>query len=130
MSSATLPVPPMPMRGAPLHISSNSTAAAQSTGLWDRVSTWASEHKAVVYTVAGVAIVVTATGVAYYLTDSVSWTIAQVAAVRRMRTNGAITEDHTCWRRQGGKNFAKLEKEQEQEEEERQEGRGPGPRGD
>jgi len=42
------------------------------SSLWDRISTWASENKAVVYTVAGVAIVVTGAGVAYYLTDSVS----------------------------------------------------------
>lgn len=42
-----------------------------SSSLWDRITTWASENKAVVYTVAGVAIVVTGAGVAYYLTDSV-----------------------------------------------------------
>lgn len=88
----------MPMRGAPLHISSNSTAAAQSSGLWDRVSTWASEHKAVVYTVAGVAIVVTATGVAYYLTDSVSGIHAHAEALRRLHANRVIIEDHTCRR--------------------------------
>ncbi|TVY91660.1 Mitochondrial import receptor subunit [Lachnellula willkommii] len=38
--------------------------------VWDRISTWASENKAVVYTIAGVAVVVTGAGVAYYLTDS------------------------------------------------------------
>ncbi|SZF06235.1 unnamed protein product [Blumeria hordei] len=37
---------------------------------WGRISSWASENKAVVYTVAGIAIVVTGAGVAYYLTDS------------------------------------------------------------
>jgi import receptor subunit TOM70 len=46
-------------------------AAAPPSGVWSRISTWASENKAVVYTVAGVAIVVTGAGVAYYLTDSV-----------------------------------------------------------
>lgn len=71
MSDKTLPVPPMPMRGAPVHFTSST--AAQSSGLWDRVSTWASEHKAVVYTIAGVSVVVTAAGVAYYLTDSVGY---------------------------------------------------------
>ncbi|KUJ11823.1 mitochondrial precursor protein-like protein import receptor tom70 [Mollisia scopiformis] len=40
------------------------------SSVWDRISTWASENKAVVYTIAGVAIVVTGAGVAYYLTDS------------------------------------------------------------
>lgn len=38
---------------------------------WDRITTWASENKAVVYTIAGVAIVVTGAGIAYYLTDVV-----------------------------------------------------------
>jgi len=41
------------------------------SSVWDRITTWASENKAVVYTIAGVAIVVTGAGVAYYLTDSV-----------------------------------------------------------
>ncbi len=48
-----------------------ATPTSQSS-LWDRISTWASENKAIVYTIAGVAIVVTGAGVAYYLTDSVS----------------------------------------------------------
>jgi import receptor subunit TOM70 len=47
-------------------------ASTPPSSLWSRISTWASENKAVVYTVAGVAIIVTGAGVAYYLTDSVS----------------------------------------------------------
>jgi len=39
--------------------------------VWERISTWASENKALVYTIAGVAVVVTGAGIAYYLTDSV-----------------------------------------------------------
>ncbi|KAI1810457.1 mitochondrial precursor protein [Poronia punctata] len=35
--------------------------------LWDRLSNWASENKALVYTIAGVAVVVTGAGVVYYL---------------------------------------------------------------
>lgn len=39
---------------------------------WDRISSWVSENKAVVYTIAGVAVVVTGAGVVYYLnSDSV-----------------------------------------------------------
>lgn len=68
MSSGTLPSPNLPLRGTPVQFSSTTS----QSGLWDRISTWASEHKAVVYTVAGVAVVVTGAGVAYYLTDSVS----------------------------------------------------------
>jgi mitochondrial import receptor subunit TOM70 len=37
--------------------------------VWDRVSAWAAEHKAVVYTVAGVTLVATAAGVYYYTSD-------------------------------------------------------------
>jgi import receptor subunit TOM70 len=40
-----------------------------SSGLWDRVSSWVSENKAVVYTIAGVAVVVTGAGAVYYLTS-------------------------------------------------------------
>lgn len=46
------------------------------SSVWDRIATWASENKAVVYTIAGVAIVVTGAGVAYYLTDSKPTTAA------------------------------------------------------
>ncbi|KAK3377906.1 mitochondrial outer membrane 72K protein [Podospora didyma] len=37
------------------------------SSLWDRVSTWVSENKAVVYTIAGVAVVITGAGAVYYL---------------------------------------------------------------
>lgn len=37
---------------------------------WDRISNWVSENKAVVYTIAGVAVVATGAGVVYYLSDS------------------------------------------------------------
>ena len=60
------PVPSMPP-GQPTVI-----PVEPSSGLWDRVSSWASENKAVVYTIAGVAVVVTGAGAVYYLkSDSV-----------------------------------------------------------
>ncbi|TPX14424.1 uncharacterized protein E0L32_005388 [Thyridium curvatum] len=37
------------------------------SSVWDRISNWASENKAVVYTIAGVAIVATGAGVVYYV---------------------------------------------------------------
>ncbi|KAJ5647913.1 Mitochondrial outer membrane translocase complexsubunit Tom70 [Penicillium lividum] len=43
---------------------------AGSSSVWDRVSKWVSENKALVYTIAGVAVVVTSAGVVYYLSDS------------------------------------------------------------
>jgi import receptor subunit TOM70 len=42
---------------------------AGTSSLWDRISSWASEHKGVVYTVAGLTLVVGAGGAIYYLTD-------------------------------------------------------------
>lgn len=43
---------------------------AGSSSLWDRIATWASEHKGTVYTIAGVTLVVTAAGAIYYYSDS------------------------------------------------------------
>lgn len=43
---------------------------ASSSPLWDRVSNWVSENKAVAYTIAGTAVIVTSAGVIYYLSDS------------------------------------------------------------
>lgn len=43
-----------------------------SSGLWERVTSWVSDNKAVAYSIAGVAVVITGAGVVYYLNDSVS----------------------------------------------------------
>lgn len=60
-----------------------------SSGLWDRLTNWTSENKAVAYTIAGVAVVVTGAGVAYYLNDSVRPTILHLlAAVPAIRYCG------------------------------------------
>ena len=58
-----------PTRSPTLDTSSLSSQPSSSSFL-DRLSTWASENKAVVYTIAGVAVVVSGAGVAYYLSDS------------------------------------------------------------
>lgn len=43
---------------------------------WDRISSWVADNKAVVYTIAGVAVVVTGAGVVYYLNgDAVSFVL-------------------------------------------------------
>ena len=63
------PVPISPARNAALDTSSFS-AQSSSLPLWDRVTSWASENKAVVYTIAGVAVMVSGAGVIYYLSDS------------------------------------------------------------
>lgn len=54
------PVDPTPVAAIPT-----------DSSLWDRISTWASDNKAVVYTIAGVAVVVTGAGVVYYVNSSV-----------------------------------------------------------
>lgn len=47
-----------------------STLSSTTSSVWDRLSNWASENKAIVYTIAGVAVVVTGAGAVYYFSDS------------------------------------------------------------
>ncbi|KAI1476273.1 mitochondrial outer membrane 72K protein [Daldinia eschscholtzii] len=60
MSRASAAPPPMPPLAQPV-------AIPVEPSLWDRFTNWASENKALVYTIAGVAVVVTSAGVVYYL---------------------------------------------------------------
>ena len=62
------PVPISPSRNTALD-SSGLFSQSSSFPLWNRITTWASENKAVVYTIAGVAVVVSGAGVIYYLSD-------------------------------------------------------------
>ncbi|KAF9729573.1 TOM (translocase of outer membrane) complex component [Paraphaeosphaeria minitans] len=59
---------------------------AGSSSLWDRISSWASEHKGVVYTVAGLTLVVSAGGVIYYLSDDRKDTGAQSPSTNKKKT--------------------------------------------
>ncbi|KAK7539209.1 hypothetical protein IWX49DRAFT_232669 [Phyllosticta citricarpa] len=59
---------PIPRPAQPIALDTNVTAQGTAS-LWDRISTWASEHKAVVYTIAGVTVLVTGAGAVYYLTS-------------------------------------------------------------
>ena len=59
---AAQPTPSAPFRSVDVD--------AASPSVWDRITTWASQNKAVVYTIAGVAVVVTGAGVVYYLSDT------------------------------------------------------------
>ena len=67
MSAEPIPIPAA--RNTALDTSSLSSQPS-SLPLWDRITTWASENKAVAYTIAGVAVVVSGAGVVYYLSDS------------------------------------------------------------
>jgi hypothetical protein len=79
------PLPSMPP-GRPAAI-----PVPASSGLWDRLSNWVSENKAVVYTIAGVAVVVTGAGVVYYLSDSVRPARLSVLRGRLVRRAVATT---------------------------------------
>ena len=59
---------------------------AGTSSLWDRISTWASEHKGVVYTVAGLTLVVSAGGVIYYLSDDKKDTGAPSSTSNKKKT--------------------------------------------
>jgi mitochondrial import receptor subunit TOM70 len=58
------------MSGESAPINAAPPPGSSSSSLWDRVSTWASENKAVVYTIAGTVIIATGAGVVYYLSES------------------------------------------------------------
>lgn len=58
---------PIPRPAQPITLDANlATAGPGSASLWDRISAWAAEHKAVVYTIAGVTVLVTGAGAVYY----------------------------------------------------------------
>ena len=63
---------PAPVLSSPnTHLDTSSLSSDPSSlPVWDRLTTWASENKAIVYTIAGVAVVVSGAGVVYYLSDS------------------------------------------------------------
>lgn len=63
---------PIPRPAQPITLDSNLAAGAGSASLWDRISSWAAEHKAVVYTIAGVTVLVTGAGAVYYFSGDAS----------------------------------------------------------
>ncbi|EYE97485.1 putative mitochondrial outer membrane translocase receptor (TOM70) [Aspergillus ruber CBS 135680] len=70
-------------------VDTTSLPESTTSGVWDRISKWVSENKALVYTIAGVAVVVTSAGVVYYLSDSSSpakTTTASAAATEKKKT--------------------------------------------
>lgn len=57
-----------------------------NNSLWDRLSNWASENKGIVYTIAGVTLVVGAGGAIYYFSnDSRGDSTADTSAAKRKR---------------------------------------------
>lgn len=98
-------VQPVPLTSANTALDTSSlTPPTTSLPLWDRISLWASKNKAVIYTIAGVAVVISGAGVIYYLSDS------------RKSTKVEVSEDIKKASKKERRR-AKKEKEREQEQE-------------
>ncbi|PHH54444.1 Mitochondrial import receptor subunit tom70 [Ceratocystis fimbriata CBS 114723] len=61
---------PSPSSAPPLRPILSIPASQASPSVWDRISSWVSENKVAVYTIAGVVVVVTGAGVVYYNSTS------------------------------------------------------------
>jgi len=62
---------PVPISAPNTNLGTSSLSSdPPSLPVWDRLTIWASENKAVVYTIAGVAVVISGAGVVYYLSGS------------------------------------------------------------
>ena len=57
-------------RPANTNLDTSGLSSSSTSVLWERLTTWASENKTIVYTAAGVAVVVSGVGIVYYLSDS------------------------------------------------------------
>lgn len=66
---------------------------AGSSSVWDRISNWASENKGVVYTVAGLTLVVSAGGVIYYLSDDKKDRASPPSSSKRKKRGGKKAKD-------------------------------------
>jgi len=60
-------------------------ASRASPGLWDRVSSWVAENKAVAYTIAGTVVVVTSAGAIYYFSGQKSASSTASAEKRKSK---------------------------------------------
>ncbi|KAJ5336361.1 hypothetical protein MYU51_012275 [Penicillium brevicompactum] len=68
--SNQLPLPTPTQAAQNVVLDTSKLTEQSSASVWDRITNWVSENKAVVYTIAGVAVVVTGAGVVYYLNDN------------------------------------------------------------
>lgn len=74
---------PLPNSPGPFPVQIPADAASGS--LWDRLSNWASENKGVVYTAAGITLVVGAGGIVYYFSSADSSLNRSESANKRKR---------------------------------------------
>ncbi|KAI5860200.1 mitochondrial outer membrane 72K protein [Durotheca rogersii] len=100
MSRASAAPPPMPSLAKPVAIPVESS-------LWDRLTNWASENKALTYTIAGAVVVVTGAGVVYYLNDSSKKPVAQSRPSKkeRRRRKEAERQAEAAKSSESGENF-------------------------
>ena len=82
------------------------SSAISSPSLWNRVSDWASDHKPVVYTIAGVAVVATAAGLVYYLRDPSLSHDSTNRRVSKKERRKAKKEKEAAEKRAAGKSLA------------------------
>lgn len=61
---------PLPTPAQNVVLDTSKLSEQSSASVWDRITNWVSDNKAAVYTIAGVAVVVTGAGVVYYLNDN------------------------------------------------------------
>ncbi|KAL8243936.1 hypothetical protein R6Q59_010194 [Mikania micrantha] len=59
--------------------------AASSSSIWDRISNWVSENKAVAYTIAGTVVVVTGAGAVYYFSENKKTKAATTAEKKKSK---------------------------------------------
>lgn len=96
MSQQNQPSFPPPSTGIPVPLPADSS-------LWDRISNWVSENKAVVYTIAGVTVVVAGASVYYYTSDSsvrhptlLAFVASDTPAVLSQRCELQLDTDPSC----------------------------------
>jgi len=82
MADKPTPIP----QAAPIQINIPPTSSpAATSSLWDRISTWASENKALVYSLAGVTVVVTGGAVYYYSTSKENKSTATASGKKKSK---------------------------------------------
>ena len=70
----------------------SSIPTSSTSSLWDRITTWASENKAAVYTIAGVTLFVTGAGAVYYLSSSATTTTEPATDKKKARKDKKKTK--------------------------------------
>jgi mitochondrial import receptor subunit TOM70 len=78
---------PAPISPPPNPVLLSAPSSTPSDSFWNRISNWASENKAVVYTIAGVTLIVTGAGVYYYLSTDKSSKPAQTSSSKKRSKN-------------------------------------------